>query len=212
MLINLNENIPNEFYVFVNFSSPLAAHNYNIGAYTSGACITWLQENTLIKYLDGSLNYLPFEPSQRDPIALSPYCLTAINDYRIEYDAEIYRKQHHPLYPSRLSATYAFGDFETCQEVNRRYGWDLATVRKFRLVESPLNRVAKVNMEHVSLSRHAYKVASMENVEDIWRAYWTGQGNIQMALPDGPGFTRNVHDSGVIWEYLVEGCLQPVRE
>ncbi|EGQ8681846.1 hypothetical protein GKA74_23045 [Vibrio parahaemolyticus] len=211
MLINKNENIPEEFFVFVNFSSPLAAHNYKIGAYTSGACSTWFQEETLAKYLDGSLNYLPFEPSQRDPMAVSPYCLTAINDYRIEYDAEIYRKQNHPLYPSRLSATYAFGDFETCREVSQKYGWNLNTVRKFKLLDSPLNRVAKVNMEHVSLGRHAYRVASMANVEDIWRAYWTGKGNIQIELPDGPEFTRNVRDSGVIWEYLVEGCLQPVE-
>ncbi|MBY6111573.1 hypothetical protein KUV74_14325 [Halomonas sp. DP1Y21-3] len=121
MLINKNENIPEEFFVFVNFSSPLAAHNYKIGAYTSGACSTWCQEETLAKYLDGSLNYLPFELSQRDPMAVSPYCLNAINDYRIEHDAEIYRKQNHPLYPSRLSATYAFGDLETCRKVSRKY-------------------------------------------------------------------------------------------
>ncbi|MDG3085167.1 hypothetical protein P7F88_03240 [Vibrio hannami] len=212
MFINNNENIPDEFFVFVNFSSPLAANNYKVGAYTSGACSTWLHEETRAKYEDGSLNYLPFEPSQRDPMAVSPYCLSAINDYRIEYDAEVYRKEHHPLYPSRLSATYAFGDFETCQEVSRKYGWDLKTVRKFKLLESPLNRVAKVNMEHVSLARHAYRTATIQNVEDIWRAYWTGEGNIQMELPDGPEFTRNTYDSGEIWEYLVEGCLQPVEK
>ena len=43
MLINKNESIPEEFFVFVNFSSPLAANNFNVGAYTSGACSTWLQ-------------------------------------------------------------------------------------------------------------------------------------------------------------------------
>ena len=97
MLINKNEKIPDEFFVFVNFSSPIAAHNYKIGAYTSGVCSTWCQEDTLAKYLDGSLNYLPFEPSERDPMAVSHFCLTAINDYRIEYDAEIYRKHNNPL-------------------------------------------------------------------------------------------------------------------
>ncbi|EGQ8476278.1 hypothetical protein FLL96_19405 [Vibrio cholerae] len=210
MLINVNEEIPEEFYVFVNFSSPIAVNNFRVGAYTSAACSMWLNEETLRKYLDGSLNYLPFAPSERDPIAISPYCLTAINDYRIEYDAEMFRKQHFPLYPSRLSATYAFGDIETCYEVSRKYGWDISTVRKFKLLDTPLNRVAKVNMDHVSLARHAYKVASMQNVDDLWHAYWTGIGNIQMELPDGPDFSRNIRDSGVIWEYLVEGCLKPI--
>ena len=100
----------------------------------------------------------------------------------------------------------------TCKLVSKKYGWDLSSVRRFTLLESPLNRVVKVNMEHVSLSRHAYKVASMQNVEKIWNAYWTGVGNIQMELPDGPGFSRNKYDSGEIWEYLVEGCLQPVEK
>lgn len=211
MLINVNEDIPEEFYVFVNFSSPIAANNFRVGAYTSAACSMWNNEENLRKYLDGSLNYLPFAPCDRDPMSISPYCLSAINDYRIEYDAEIFRKEYFPLYPSRLSATYAFGDIETCHEVSRRYGWDISTVRKFRLLDTPLNRVAKVNMDHVSLARHAYKVASMQNVDDLWRAYWTGVGSIQMELPDGPDFARNVRDSGVIWEYLVEGCLQPVE-
>lgn len=211
MLINVNEEIPEEFYVFVNFASPIAAINYRAGAYTSAACSMWLNEETLARYLDGSLNYLPFAPCERDSIAVSPYCLTAINSYRIEYDAEIYRKKHFPLYPSRLSATYAFGDEETCHQVSQIYGWDIRTVRKFKLLDHPLNRVAKVNMEHVSLAQLAYKIASMQDVDSLWHAYWTGIGNIQIELPDGPDFSRNVRDSGVIWEYLVEGCLKPIE-
>jgi hypothetical protein len=212
MLINVETDIPEEFYVFVNFALPMAANNYSVGAYTSAACSTWANEETLAKYLDGSLNYLPFTLCERDAIAISPYCMSAINDYRIEYDAEVYRKNNFPLYPSRLSATYAFGGMEACKEVSRKYGWDISTVRRFRLLDTPLNRVAKVNMEHVSLARHAYKVSSIQNVDDIWRSYWTGEGNIRMELPDGENFTRKTRDSGVIWEYLVEGCLQPIEQ
>lgn len=98
-------------------------------------------------------------------MAVSSYCLTAVNDYRIEYDAEIHRKQNHPLYPSRLSSTYAFGDFETCREVSQKYDWNLDAVRQFKLLDCPLNRVAKVNMERVSLGRHAYRVASISQAE-----------------------------------------------
>lgn len=51
MLINKNENIPEQFIVFVNFSSPLAANYYKVGAYTSGACSTWLQEENISQIL-----------------------------------------------------------------------------------------------------------------------------------------------------------------
>ena len=212
MLMNFKESVPEEFYVFVNFSNPVAANNYKVGAYTSGACSTWFNEASLKKYIDGTLRYLPFSPCERDSMAISPYCLSAINDYRIEYDAEVCRMQNFPLYPSRLSATYAFGDYETCEKVSQIYGWDLSTVRKFKLLEAPLNRVVKVNMEHVSLSRHAYRVSSIENINDIWLAYWKGVGNINIELPDGVNLSRNIRSSGEIWEYLIEGCLQPIEK
>lgn len=48
----------------------------------------------------------------------SPYMLSAINDYRIEYDAEVFREKNYLLYPSRLSALYAFGDLETSKYVS----------------------------------------------------------------------------------------------
>ncbi len=210
MLVNVEEAVPDEFFVFVNFSSPLAAHNYKIGSYPSAAVSAWMDEELTKKYQEGTISYLPFGPCGRDPIAISPYCLTAINDYRVEHDAETHRINNFPRYPSRLSATYAFGDEKTCELVSRKYGWDLGTVRKFRLLPHPLNRVAKVNMEHVSLARHAYRVSAMQSVEKIWDAYWTGVGNIKIELPDGENFSRNIRESGEIWEFLVEGCLQPV--
>ena len=69
MLININEEMPKEFFVFVNFSNPIAANNYKVGAYTSAACSTWLNEETLKKYIDGTLTYLPFIPANRDVTA-----------------------------------------------------------------------------------------------------------------------------------------------
>jgi len=65
-------------------------------------------------------------------------------------------------------------------------------------------------MEHVTLARYAYKLSSMQNIDQIWQSYWKGVGNIRLELPDGENFSRNIRDSGVIWEYLIEGCLQPV--
>jgi len=87
MLININGEIPKEFFVFVDFSNQISANNYKAGAYTSAACSTWGNKETLKKYIDGTLTYLPFLLANRDVNAISPYCLTAINEYRVEYDA-----------------------------------------------------------------------------------------------------------------------------
>lgn len=212
-LLNLDEEAPSEFYIFVNHYSPITEHNLRVtGQFISGAFANLLADGTFLqKYIDGSANYLPFERCN-DLKVFTPYCVTAINDYRIEYDAEICRKNHFPIFPSRLSALYAFGDYESCKEVNRKYGWPLKTVKKFQLIDRPLNRVIKVNMEHVSLARHAYKVSMLatNDIDMIWRKYWAGFGNIDIEL-HVPDMTRKIFSSGVIWEYLIEGGVKLIK-
>ncbi len=124
----------------------------------------------------------------------------------MEYDAELCRKYYYPKYPSRLSAIFAFGDYETCKKVNRKYGWDLSTVKKFRLNIDNLIRVIKVNMEIVSLMRTAYKIGFFDDKtkDDIWKKYWNGTGDIDLELPDVES-ERKIYHSGEIFEYLIEG-------
>jgi len=207
-LINLDEDAPNEFYIFVNQFNPMTEHNFKFTkTFTSGAVNSCLDEDFVKKYIEGSARYLPYEPCQSDNISPSPYLLSAINDYRIEYDAEVYREKNHPLYPSRLSALYAFGNIETCELVSEKYGWPLNTVHKFRLKEWPLTRIAKVNMEHVSLARHAYKVSMMQDIDRLWAGYWAGFDEIILNLPSN-NFERKQFNSGIIWEYLIEGIVE----
>lgn len=144
-----------------------------------------------------------------DANVLSPYFLTAINDYRIEYDAEACRMRQFPHFPSRMSAVYAFGDYDSCKAVSEKYTWCLDSVYRFRLRESPLNRVIRVNMEHLSLARHAYRVSLLEDIENIWTHYWKGGGDMAMELP-GRQFKRERYESGVIWEFLIEGVVEHV--
>jgi len=164
----------------------------------------------LKKYQEGTATYLPFLPTGSDCNVFSPYCLTAINNYRVEYDAEICRKAYYPKYPSRLSAVYAFGDYETCEKVVKIHpDWrDLSTLKKFRLIETPLTRVIKVNMEIVTLAQKAYRISSISqsDLDNLWKHYWNGGGNFQMELPD-VNFSRTKHDSGEIFEYLIEGAV-----
>lgn len=210
-LLNIDEECPSEFYIFVNQLNPITENNFRVtGHFSSGAFGSLSNTEFLEKYLTGKVRYLPYQPCEMDQLSLSPYFLTAINDYRIEYDAEVFRERHHPLYPSRLSALYAFGDYESCIEVSRKYGWNLDTVEKFTLIDTSFNRVVKVNMEHVSLARHAYKVSTFTKIERLWAGYWTGFDNIVLELP-AHGFTRRQYESGIIWEYLIEGAVKHIK-
>lgn len=212
-LINLEEDAPTECFIFVNQLNPMTYHNFNLtGQFISGAFgSTSFSPEILEKYISGRLRFLLYEPCKMDAVAVSPYFLTAINDYRIEYDAEVHREQFHSIYPSRLSAIYAFGDYETCIAVNKKYGWPLPDVHRFRLIEHPLNRVVKVNMEHISLARHAYKVSMLQDIDRLWEGYWQGFDNIILTLPTA-GFQRRSFESGVIWEYLIEGAVERIEK
>jgi hypothetical protein len=210
-LMNMDEETPSEFFIFVNQLNPVTYHNFNlIGQFSSGAFSSAsLGPDYLQKYMKGEFRYVPYEPVQMDAILLSPYFLTAINDYRIEYDVEFYREKRYPLYPSRLSAIYAFADYDSCVTVNRKYSWPLTDVCRFKLLDHPLNRVVKVNMEHVSLARHAYMVSMLRDVDRIWSGYWSGFDNLVLELP-ASGFQRKTYESGIIWEYLIEGRVQKI--
>lgn len=205
-LINIDEEAPDEFYIFVNQFNPMTEHNFQVTkTFTSGAVNSCIDQKFAEKYINGSARYLPYEPCFHDNISPSPYLISAINNYRIEYDIEVFREKHHPLYPSRLSALYAFGDFALCQQVSQKYTWDLGSVKKFKLKDWPLTRIAKVNMEHVSLVRRAYRVSMMQDIERLLGGYWAGFGEIIIELPSSPNFQRKEFSSGVIWEYLIEG-------
>lgn len=213
-LMNINIDCPNEFFIFCNRYNWVTEHNLSVTKGFTSAAYSFCDNNNAFtkKYLEGSVNYLPFLPTTTDCGFLSPYCLTAINDYRIEYDAEICRKRNYPKFPSRLSAIFAFGDLETCHIVAKKYGWDLSSVKKFKLVEHPLTRVIKVNMEIVSLAKLSYKI-SYSNAEDLdryWRHYWSGGGAIQEELPS-QNYSRKTFDSGVIFEYLIEGSVKIIE-
>lgn len=207
-LMNSDSEVPAEFYIFVNHYYPVTVHNLSYtGGFLSSAFVNWnISEEFKRKYEDGTADYLPFVPANTDGGVISSYCLTAMNDYRVEYDAEVSRKMYYPKYPSRFSAVFAFGDYETCQKVAKKHYWDLSEVKKFRLLGNPLNRVIRVNMEVISLVRHAYRfsMSSPDDLNSIWNHYWQGKGNLSLELPQSDS-SRKVFHSGEIFEYLIEG-------
>ena len=212
-LMNSDEDGPDEFFVFVNELNPVTYHNFRVtGRFCSGAFGSLgIDPEFRSKYLDGTAQYLPFSPCEVDLMTLSPYFLTAINDFRVEYDAERIRLARFPLFPSRMPAIYAFGDMESCEIVGTKYGWSIDTVCRFHLMPNPFNRIVRVNMEHVSLARLAYRVSMGKGSEDddIWTHYWSGGAELGIELRSGQ-FKRESYNSGVIWEFLVEGVVKRV--
>jgi hypothetical protein len=161
------------------------------------------------RYAAGEVDYLPFVPNGAcDLTDYSAYSLTAMNSYMIEYNAELVRKENFPLFPSRLSAIYAFGDYATCETVASKHGWLLREVRRFKLEEDSFTKVIKTNMEIVSLLRTANRISTIDSgtIFEVWSRYWKGESIEGMELPQSGG-ERKMFSCGELWEYLIEGSV-----
>jgi hypothetical protein len=200
-----------EFFIFVDRTSLMTRSNYDLtGGFTS-RCATMIASTEGARQYDaGEIDRLPFKQNPDQYPDLSPFVLRLITEQWIEYEAERLRRSLCPSAPSRLSTVYAFGDPETCVEVARQHGWDLGSVRRFKPVPDLPLRAARVNMEIVSLMRGIYRLASwqVEDSDHIWSHYWLGGENLQLETPGTEGFSmRRIWNSGVIWEWLIEGRL-----
>ncbi|CEP35852.1 Putative uncharacterized protein [Halomonas sp. R57-5] len=81
-LINIDEDAPDIFFIFVDQFNPTTYHNFNLTKmFFSGSVASCSDEEFARKYIEGTVRYLPYEPCHNDVLAISPYFLTAINDY-----------------------------------------------------------------------------------------------------------------------------------
>lgn len=213
-LMNLNEEIPKEFFVFVNYSNPITLNNIELTKQftSSGISEALISKEKLEEYLTGKMQFAPYIPNSNCINSISPFLLSVTKEYTIEYEAEYIRSTYFPLYPSRFSSTFAFGDYETCEKVSKLYGWSLETVRKFKLIPTPFNKVVKVNMEHISLIRAIKNRAmfSRDDIDNIWKSYWKGEKELKLEIPSGLGNEKEFINSGTIYEYLIEGTLRVI--
>ena len=214
-LINVDEEIPEYFYVFLNFNNSLGhmhLNNFNLTKSISSGLINNMFNNTYLEnYINGMQKYLPFVPSNEVPSSPTSFSLNVVNEYTLEYNLELYRYVNVNKYPSRLSAIYAFGDYETCKKVSELYGWNINTVRKFRLKElkglEKLVRVSKHNMEIISYIRgldcRSFPIKA-QNI--IYEHYWKGKGNLTLEK------NGETYSTGEIYEYLIEGIIELVED
>lgn len=186
--------------------------NKKLGFYASAAwTMACADAEFRERYVDGRLDYLMFGLNEAFDVGpLSVYTHGLIANYLVEYNAELARRRVNPKLPSRLSAIYAFGRKKDAVRAARRAGRPEWEVHAFALADAPLTRVARVNMNIVSLMRLGTRVGTWEaaTLDAIWRHYWNGGGELEIELPSGPDFEYVKHDSGVCWEFLIEGGLQ----
>lgn len=212
-LMNIDEEIPEEFFVFINSSNPVTKSNIELtGQFTSsGITEALLSKEKLNEYLTGTMQYAPYIPNPIKNNSISLFSLSITNEYSVEYEAEYIRSVYFPLYPSRFSCIYAFGNYQTCQKVAQLYGWDINTVKKFKLLDTPLNRVVKVNMEHISLWRgikNTYTSFDRNDIDNFWKSYWKGDKDINVEISHFNLKNKTKFNSGTIYEYLIEGTLK----
>ena len=59
-LLNIDENAPDIFYIFVNQLNPMTEHNFKLTkTFCSSAVTSCMDENFAKKYIDGTARYLP---------------------------------------------------------------------------------------------------------------------------------------------------------
>jgi hypothetical protein len=206
------------FYVFADTSNTTCWHNLRFTRSIFSSGVAAMSDPAFRDaYLGGTADYAPFVPnSNRSTGFVSLFTSNVTAHYAVEYDAEYTRSREFPLLPSRFSAVYAFGTEQDSHEAHRLYGWNLSTLRRFRLIRNDLTRVHRANMEIVSLMRGVYSRAcwSREDRDNIWRHYWIGGGSLSVEIPviENDSFQRRQFQSGEIWEYLIEGRLELLED
>lgn len=213
-LLNVDEEVPSLLWIVVG-TNPVTVHNLTVTGGFSSAGVMHAATSTknAIRYLEGDLDQLPFVPNPDVIPGTSMFAMSTMAPYRVEYNAEMSRRGDRASrrYPSRMSCIYAFGDVNSLRKACDLYGWDRAAARQFRIVHGPFTRVVKANMEIVSLMRAAETISSFGPDEQaaIWHHYWCGGASLTLEMP-GPAFMPRPVESGVIWEYLVEGRVELV--
>lgn len=197
-------------FVFINQANSTAVMNLEItGQFVSPVYAAMTDEPFRHAYASGSADFLPFTPNpDLSTWFMSPFTAGSLSSYHMEYDAELCRRAAFTHAPSRFTAVYAFDSMDACHEASRRYGWDISTVLPFEVMH--VLRSVRVNMEIVSLARHAYATSMLDGQtkDHLWRSYWAGADSYAMDLPTVDAKGRRQVNVDALWELLIDGQLQ----
>lgn len=219
--LNTDEKIPEFFYIFTgrnpdSIYSQIEKHNMDL---REGTMIsTGFQQMFSMKnpkdFLVGNVDYLPFVINKNHFGGASPFTQRIIERYSIEYNLEVHRSRHYKHYPSRLSGIFAFGDYETCKMLAKRYSkvWKLEDCTKYKLkdygVYNEFIKVVKTNYNIIGFLEHlGYGECNFGN-EIVYDAYWKGQGNLKRFAYSENGIVLPERKVGTRYEYIIEGILE----
>ncbi len=219
--LNTNEDVPDIFYIFLHHDRMwILKWNYRLTKTLTSASIanTFFDTDKRMKFISGSVDYLPFIPNPDvDMQSPSSFSLREVSEYTVDYNAELYRRGHEETkkYPSRFGCLYAFGSLSDAKEAADKWNFDMSDLVKFKLNTASPARVVKVNMQVISQMWKIGNAASFspETNEQIWTHYWSGGGELPLEVPNlKTGKGSEVINYGVIWEYLIDGQLEPIDE
>ncbi|HMM22958.1 MAG TPA: hypothetical protein PKA10_19790 [Selenomonadales bacterium] len=195
---------PSIYYAFLDPKNIFVQNNFkSSNAIASGSVNNFHDPNFISAYQNGEIVWIP-EPEYGSK-SFGAFIESALRYfYGSERDAELIRSMYYKSNPSRFSAVYGFGDYNTCEVVAQKYNWDINTVKMFRINEHPLNRITKANMEIVSYLRGIYagqngSLLTDDKIVNAWKAYWDGAAWPGAEIGEAPGEP--------IWEYLIDGVL-----
>lgn len=227
-VMNVNESVPEIFYVFIgqgkNLQSQANYINYKLTKriISSGFNSIIASPENIINFIDGNINYAPYIPNKTTLNVPSSHMLSVVNGYTTEYALESYRYNNFKRFPSRFSCIYAFGDWQSCELANKYYGWELKDVKKFKLKDfSEVNcnikfpneaiKICKCNMEIVTyLWNHDLQFFPPEEGYKFCAYYWNGGGEVASEKLNINTKQKIITNSGVLYEYLIEGILEEV--
>ena len=223
-LFNMDEEVPDIFYIFVgngdSFSSQINYHNYKLGAplMSGGFKNLIVMPEKINDFINGNILYAPFVPNEMTFPSPTSHLLNTVNGYNVEYILEYIRDSKFKNFPSRFSCLYAFGDYESCEKASKYYGWDLSKVKKFKLksIGNQLDmcvKVVKCNMEIVTRMWNC-GITSFEgnSIDKIASAYWCGISNVATESQDLETGEKVITPARILYEYLIEGVLEEIKE
>ncbi len=187
--------IGSKVWIMIRGQLRITQHNRKIGSFFSTPRFTG-HENEL----------LPLLPNP-DGGAVSPFMMTTTANYMVEYNLEMFRRQHCPNKPSRLGCVFVFDSQAEAEKAMAKHGWRGEMFERARV--SALLGSHRGDMSIVTHMRHLH-ANSMTDPTPFMHAYWSGTTCPPYELQKfwSSDWEQRGAEPGPIWETLIDGAIE----